>query len=71
MALGWSLYILNPADPEREPALIRARELSEQLGEDAECRRFRRSSIKWMGCAVPRPYARACQPIFPGCERTD
>ncbi len=36
MALGWSLFILNPADPEREPVLIRARELSEQLGEDAE-----------------------------------
>jgi len=36
MALGWSLYILNPPDPERAPVLIRARELAEQLGEDAE-----------------------------------
>src|SRR5260370_11512256 len=35
MALGRSLYILNAADPEREPVLIRARELSQQLGEDA------------------------------------
>jgi predicted ATPase len=35
MALSWSLSILNPAGPEREPALIRARELCEQLGEDA------------------------------------
>ncbi len=36
MALGWSLFILNAVDPEREPVLIRARELSERLGEDAE-----------------------------------
>ncbi len=36
MALGWSLFILNPADPEREQVLIRARELCELLGEDAE-----------------------------------
>jgi predicted ATPase len=36
IALGWSLWILNPPDPAREPVLIRARELSEQLGEDAE-----------------------------------
>ncbi len=36
MALNWSFWILNPADPEREPVLIRARELSEQVGEDAE-----------------------------------
>jgi class 3 adenylate cyclase/tetratricopeptide (TPR) repeat protein len=36
MALSWSLFILNPINPEREPVLIRARELSEQLGEDAE-----------------------------------
>ena len=36
MALSWSLFVLNPVDPEREPVLIRARELSEQLGEDAK-----------------------------------
>jgi class 3 adenylate cyclase/tetratricopeptide (TPR) repeat protein len=36
MALGWSLFILNQVDPEREPVLIRARELCERLGEDAE-----------------------------------
>jgi tetratricopeptide (TPR) repeat protein len=36
IALGWSLWILNPPDPAREPVMIRARELSEQLGEDAE-----------------------------------
>ncbi len=36
MALSWSLYSLNPVDPERESVLIRARELSEQLGEDAQ-----------------------------------
>jgi tetratricopeptide (TPR) repeat protein len=36
MALGSSLYVLNPVDPEREPVLILTRELSEQLGEDAE-----------------------------------
>ncbi len=36
MALGWSLFILNPVDPEREPVLIRALELCEQLGEDTE-----------------------------------
>ncbi len=36
MALSWSLLILNTVDPEREPVLIRARELSEQLGEDAK-----------------------------------
>ncbi len=36
MALSWSLFILNPVDPEREPVLIRARELCEQLGEDAK-----------------------------------
>jgi class 3 adenylate cyclase/tetratricopeptide (TPR) repeat protein len=35
MALSGSLYILNLVDPEREPVLIRARELGEQLGEDA------------------------------------
>jgi class 3 adenylate cyclase/tetratricopeptide (TPR) repeat protein len=34
MALDRSLHILHPFDPEREPALIRARELCEQLGED-------------------------------------
>jgi len=33
MALDWSLLILNQGDPEREPILIRARELSEQLGD--------------------------------------
>jgi class 3 adenylate cyclase/tetratricopeptide (TPR) repeat protein len=33
MALNWSLFILNSVDPEREPVLIRARELSEQLGD--------------------------------------
>jgi tetratricopeptide (TPR) repeat protein len=33
MALSWSLLIL--IDPEREPILTRARELCEQLGEDA------------------------------------
>jgi hypothetical protein len=36
MALCRSLSVLNPADPEREPALLRAQELSEQLGENAE-----------------------------------
>ncbi|MGO9057030.1 MAG: adenylate/guanylate cyclase domain-containing protein [Candidatus Binataceae bacterium] len=36
MALSSSLYILNPVDPEREPVLIRARELSEQLGEEEQ-----------------------------------
>jgi tetratricopeptide (TPR) repeat protein len=36
MALSWSLFILNQVDPEREPVLIRARELSEQLGDDAQ-----------------------------------
>jgi len=36
MALSWSLFVVNLLDPEREPVLIRARELSEQLGEDAE-----------------------------------
>jgi len=36
MALDWSLFVVNPLDPEREPVLIRARGLSEQLGEDAE-----------------------------------
>ena len=36
MALSWSLFILNVADPEREPVLIRARELWERLGEDPE-----------------------------------
>jgi tetratricopeptide (TPR) repeat protein len=36
MALNWSLFILNPAGPEREAVLIRARELAEQLGEDAK-----------------------------------
>ncbi len=36
MALSWSLYFLNPFDPELEPVLIRAQELSEQLGEDAK-----------------------------------
>jgi tetratricopeptide (TPR) repeat protein len=36
MALNWSLSVLNPVDPEREPVLIRARELSDQLGEDAK-----------------------------------
>jgi class 3 adenylate cyclase/tetratricopeptide (TPR) repeat protein len=36
MALSWSFYVLNPAAPEREPALIHARKLSEQLGEDAQ-----------------------------------
>jgi tetratricopeptide (TPR) repeat protein len=36
MALSWSLNILNPVDPEREPVLIRARELCERLGDDAE-----------------------------------
>jgi tetratricopeptide (TPR) repeat protein len=36
LALSWSLLILNPADPEREPVLVRAQELSEQLGEDAK-----------------------------------
>jgi class 3 adenylate cyclase/tetratricopeptide (TPR) repeat protein len=35
MALEWSLFILNLVDPEREPVLIRARELGEQLGDDA------------------------------------
>jgi class 3 adenylate cyclase/tetratricopeptide (TPR) repeat protein len=33
MALSWSLSILNPVDPERGSVLIRARELSEQLGD--------------------------------------
>jgi class 3 adenylate cyclase/tetratricopeptide (TPR) repeat protein len=36
LALDWSLSVVNQLDPEREPVLIRARELSEQLGEDAE-----------------------------------
>jgi class 3 adenylate cyclase/tetratricopeptide (TPR) repeat protein len=36
MALDWSLNILNPFDPKREPVLIRARELCEQLGRDTE-----------------------------------
>jgi len=36
MALSWSLFFMNPAHPEGEPVLIRARELSEQLGEDAK-----------------------------------
>jgi class 3 adenylate cyclase/tetratricopeptide (TPR) repeat protein len=35
MALSWSLFVMNPVGPEREPVLIRARELCEQLGEDA------------------------------------
>src|SRR5260370_12206918 len=35
MDLRLSLSILNAAGPEREPVLIRARELCEQLGEDA------------------------------------
>jgi class 3 adenylate cyclase/tetratricopeptide (TPR) repeat protein len=35
MALSWSLNILNPADREREAALIRSGELCERLGEDA------------------------------------
>jgi tetratricopeptide (TPR) repeat protein len=36
MALNWSLFVVNPVGPEREPVLIRARELGEQLGEDAK-----------------------------------
>jgi class 3 adenylate cyclase/tetratricopeptide (TPR) repeat protein len=37
MALSWSIYVLNPVDPERESVLIRARELSEQFdGQDAK-----------------------------------
>src|SRR5262249_55402014 len=35
-ALSSSLFVLNLSDPEREPVLVRARELSEQLGEDAK-----------------------------------
>src|SRR5207245_1445319 len=36
MGLSWSHWILNPVDSERGPVLIRARELWEQLGEDAK-----------------------------------
>ncbi|HEV3112608.1 MAG TPA: AAA family ATPase [Candidatus Binataceae bacterium] len=36
MGLDWAFFVLNPADPEREPVLLRARELCEQLGEDAK-----------------------------------
>ena len=36
MALSWSLFMLRAADPEREPVLIRARELSEQLGDQEQ-----------------------------------
>jgi len=36
MALSWSLFFMNPAHPEGERILIRARELCEQLGEDAK-----------------------------------
>jgi tetratricopeptide (TPR) repeat protein len=36
MALSRSLFVLSPIDPEREPVLIRARELSEQFGANAE-----------------------------------
>jgi class 3 adenylate cyclase len=36
MALSRSLFVLSPIDPGREPVLIRARELSEQFGENAE-----------------------------------
>jgi predicted ATPase len=36
MALSWSLYLARgPRAPEREPALVRARELGEQLGDSA------------------------------------
>jgi class 3 adenylate cyclase/tetratricopeptide (TPR) repeat protein len=35
-ALDWSLFVVNPTGPEREPVLIRARELCERLGEDAD-----------------------------------
>jgi tetratricopeptide (TPR) repeat protein len=35
MALSWSLFVVNQVGPEREPVLVRALELSEQLGENA------------------------------------